>query len=606
LNHRFINKNPLLRVCVAAALLAALGGGVFAKGEAEADASQAPKAPQTPNASQMPSAPAYWTGGGASGLSIAVLTPEGKGLAEGEAYLPAMVQGVIVGDFTKFSAMKVLDRQNLDKIIAEGESGFYANESNFAQLGSVANVQHILNGVLQKTGQGFSLQLKVSDISGVSRAAYTGSCTAAELENLTGIKKASAELLAALGVTLTDAGRTGLLGVTSANVQAETALARGVTAQRSGTVIEAMSYYYEAARFDPSLAEAANRNSNLTESITSGNIGQDVRANIQQYKEQRDAYINTLNTWTKTLNEAVTFFKTHPPYEIIYDPALTQGKIDYANETVPISFRLKIVGTTGLKIIRDLRAGLSTLSARRRELAKAFEGVEWQWRSNFNVDSIFSAIPDTYDVGAALINENGETISRKTWRLQPKNIRQVGFGNADWTLEFSNVDANKITDKMTLSIVSVNGVDAKTAGQRGYMSITAENFDVLEGLFKIRWSLGEIEITGYKGNSRSVVIPSNIGRWPVTSIGKSAFTERDLLSVTIPNSVTYIGEWAFDRNPLLRITLPANVRVAISFHSYYGEEYEGTPGKYAYEKNGKKAGTYTRSTANSSDWTYRP
>jgi TolB-like protein len=103
-----------------------------------------------------------------------------------------MVQGVIVGDFTKFSAMEMLDRQNLDKIIAEGESGAYADESGFVQLGAVANVQYVLNGVLQKTGAGFSLQLKVTDAaSGASKAAYTGSCTAAELENLTGIKKAS-------------------------------------------------------------------------------------------------------------------------------------------------------------------------------------------------------------------------------------------------------------------------------------------------------------------------------------------------------------------------------------------------------------------------------
>jgi hypothetical protein len=32
-----------------------------------------------------------------------------------------MGQGVLVGDFTKFSAMKVLDRQNLEKVIAAAE-----------------------------------------------------------------------------------------------------------------------------------------------------------------------------------------------------------------------------------------------------------------------------------------------------------------------------------------------------------------------------------------------------------------------------------------------------------------------------------------------------
>ena len=273
----------------------------------------------------------YWTGSGAAGLGVAVLVPEGRGLAENEAYLPTMVQGVIVGDFAKFSAIKVLDRQNLDKVIAEGESGFYENENNFVQLGTVANVQYILNGALQKTGSGFSLQLKVTDAaSGASKAAYTGNVTAAELENLTGIKKASGDLLAQLGVTLTDAGRTALLGASTSNVQAETALAKGITAQRSGTVVEALSYYYEAAKFDPGLAEAASRGSVLSADITGGNIGQNVRNDIQRRA-----------AWNKTLQEAAAFFKQHPPFEISYDPALTMGKIDYEKETAEMSFKLK-------------------------------------------------------------------------------------------------------------------------------------------------------------------------------------------------------------------------------------------------------------------------
>jgi hypothetical protein len=74
-------------------------------------------------------------------------------------------------------------------------------------------------------------------------------------------------------------------------------------------VVEAMSYYYEAARFDPGLAEAASRNSVRSADITSGNIGQNVRNDIQLRA-----------AWQKTMDEATAFFKTHPPYEIVYDP----------------------------------------------------------------------------------------------------------------------------------------------------------------------------------------------------------------------------------------------------------------------------------------------
>ncbi|MDR1174226.1 MAG: leucine-rich repeat domain-containing protein [Treponema sp.] len=517
----------------------------------------------------------YWTGHGAADLSLAVLVPEGRGLADNEAYLPTMVQGVLVGDFTKFSAMKVLDRQNLEKVIAEGESGYYADESNFVQLGTVANVGYILNGALQKTGQGFSLQLKVTDAaSGESKAAYTGNVPAAELEDLSGVKKASAELLAQLGVSLTDAGKTNLLGAAdSSAVQAETALARGITAQRSGTVVEALSYYYEAAKFDPGLAEAASRGSVLSADIQGGNIGQNVRNDIQRRA-----------AWVKTLDEATAFFKDHPPFELLYDPALTIGTIDYSNETAEISFEARLISTTGFKIIYDLDQGLQ----------KTGRSGEW----NIDVDSIYRAIPERYEITATLTNEGGETIGRTTERFGPRI--NYDFVHQDLTLCFSGVDANKITDSLIVSIVSINGMDAKTAGERGYMGISAEDFAALAALgapFKTNRSrFGGVEITGYMGPGGNLVIPQKIGRWPVTSIGRGAFFNDQLTSVTIPDSVTSIGEGAFSvygDNPLSSVTLPANVSFSRNTTDRIRDSYDHFVSFYLY--NDEKAGTYVRS-----------
>jgi hypothetical protein len=442
-------------------------------------------------------------------------------------------------------------------------------------LGAVANVQYVLNGALQKTGSGFSLQLKVTEAaSGVSKAAYTGSCTAAELENLTGIKKASTDLLAALGVTLTDAGKTGLLGVPTENVQAETALARGVTAQRSGTVVEAMSYYYGAARFDPGLAEAASRSSVLSADITSGNIGQNVRNDIQRRA-----------AWKKTLDEAAAFFKNHLPYEIIYDPALTQGKVDYDKGTVAMSFNVKIISAAGLKIIDDLRLGLEKT------------GKEKEWGLGYR--SIFSAIPEYHEIAAALLDEKGQTIGRATTKLRDGQNwyteSAISFSDSDATVTFPSVDANKITDKLTVSIVSVNGIDAKTAGQRGYISISAVNFVETFTIFDVVWHFGDLEIISYKGSNISVVIPSKIGRWPVTSIRFLTFYNKRLTSVVIPDSVTSIGQSAFNGNPLTSVTLPANLELGV----------DALPCEAAYNRNRKKAGTYTQK-GNTGDWTYRP
>ena len=57
---------------------------------------------------------------------------------------------------------------------------------------------------------------------------------------------------------------------------------------------------------------------------------------------------------------------------------------------------------------------------------------------------------------------------------------------------------------------------------------------------------GNISIKDYKGSSENVEIPDNFDGFPVVSIGQNAFQKKDVVSVTIPDSVTYIGYGAFD------------------------------------------------------------
>ncbi|MCL2410526.1 MAG: leucine-rich repeat domain-containing protein [Treponema sp.] len=68
-----------------------------------------------------------------------------------------------------------------------------------------------------------------------------------------------------------------------------------------------------------------------------------------------------------------------------------------------------------------------------------------------------------------------------------------------------------------------------------------------------------VRITGYIGTSWEVNIPPTIRGLPVTEIGDEAFRNRNLISVTIPNSVTYIGEDAFAGNQLTSVTIPNSV-----------------------------------------------
>lgn len=58
---------------------------------------------------------------------------------------------------------------------------------------------------------------------------------------------------------------------------------------------------------------------------------------------------------------------------------------------------------------------------------------------------------------------------------------------------------------------------------------------------------------------KNVDIPATIGGVAVTSIGPSAFSTKQLTSLTIPNSVTTIGNNAFQYNLLTSITLPNSI-----------------------------------------------
>ena len=70
-------------------------------------------------------------------------------------------------------------------------------------------------------------------------------------------------------------------------------------------------------------------------------------------------------------------------------------------------------------------------------------------------------------------------------------------------------------------------------------------------------------VSGYRGVSAEVYIPSYYQGLPVASIGKSAFYDRSrLTNVTIGDGVTSIGDWAFyDCDNLTRVTIGDGVTI---------------------------------------------
>jgi hypothetical protein len=82
-----------------------------------------------------------------------------------------------------------------------------------------------------------------------------------------------------------------------------------------------------------------------------------------------------------------------------------------------------------------------------------------------------------------------------------------------------------------------------------------------EGDFEFEILNGQATITGYIGFGGAIQIPSEIGGFPVRSIGANAFKDNSTItSVLLPSTLTTIGEGAFyNCNGIQFIEIPANV-----------------------------------------------
>jgi hypothetical protein len=605
--------------------------------------------PQAQQQTQKQQTVQNWTGDGGKGISLTIVAPRSTGLTENQSYLPGVVQREFVDNFSGYSAISVLNYESLGEQYDVLLSGYFDDNAG-GDLGHLPETTHMMRGNITRTATGYALQMQITKTADkMTTASYSGDFTFAELDNRTGIRRASLDLLQKMGVTLTAKAQEELARAAAENhVNAQTALVQGISAQKQGTEVAALSYYFQAAAYDPSLREAVKRSSILNANISSGNIGDDVRNDIAWRRD-----------WVARLTETEQYFDTFNknesmPYTLFYvSDDIKQGTVNYQNETVNLSIETHLHGSGiwTLAIEQALQAVYDGLDATKRKDTWSLGSWPRQGVTKLNA---FARRSQNFSVVFELLNNQNKVIGRQTlqsggsWGLSSSGRPAVQVSADERkTLNFQNVNANDISDKMTIRIATVNGTDAETAARNGVLqmrAITRSEFDRNGNLNK-NFKFAKGVIHGFANNSARVadlVIPDTIWGDPVISIGKEAFKNNRLTSVTIGNGVTSISEGAFRDNRLTSVIIPDNVRYigeeAFLIHYSGGEEryritsitigadvamvrnpfvnswryklsngnlQEGRDNSFEdyYGKNGKRAGTYTMKLKS---WKYSP
>jgi hypothetical protein len=518
----FSMKNTIsLSGIIAAVLFLALPFSAWAGGNKEKPAAPA-TAPAASTDKPAPAAPKPYTGNGGNGISITILPPRGAGLATEQNYLPDLVANELVSNFRSFSAMTLFDRVNNQKQYDELLSGIYADDDKAGlDLGHLSSTEYMLLGDITKTTTGYTLHLMVNKNSDkTTAAAYSGTCTVAELDNLTGVRRASLELLGKMDVQLTDKAKQELSGAARENtVNAQTALAQGIVAQRNGNIIESLAKFYEASGYDTSFAENMARANTLSSNIRSGgNFSADLQ-NIRNdiaWREEWRKLISEFRTWRDTL--------PNPIYaELVYNPEMSYT-VDYESDIITFTYWAKIVKTIPnideyppKKIADDLKAGLEA-TGRNKDWKLYAPSVYWR------------DVPSFYLYTADLLNDKGEKLSSHSFALDywsdgERVGKIVGLSKIDGKIDTSYslsesyvLSANFVvwikdaTETMSIKITNIYAVN-QDSKYNSINKIIKEGPDIIPVRTTSEPISGESKIKSIVTFGRRATINRNAGYW---------------------------------------------------------------------------------------------
>jgi hypothetical protein len=110
-----------MKKSIALFLLLILTGAAFAGGKKDAQSEGAEESAAKADEQMEAALSSASSRNLGQGIRLAVVAPEGRNFAEGDAWLLASVQNRLMDSFKKYSQMTIIDRQNLDTVLEEQE-----------------------------------------------------------------------------------------------------------------------------------------------------------------------------------------------------------------------------------------------------------------------------------------------------------------------------------------------------------------------------------------------------------------------------------------------------------------------------------------------------
>jgi len=438
-----------------------------------------------------------YIGDGGAGRTVAVAEPVGSGLTPEQSALLPLVQGTIAGVFQRFSAMDVVDRQNMERIFAEQDraaDGRFSDD-NFVSIGRLVNAHYVAFGTLSHVMGDFALEITVTNVETSVIAAYSMSVQVSlgSLRDLSAVRAASADILVQMGVELTQQALEELHGAAEqAQIAAENALANGIVAERGGgTGAAAMAYFFQAAALDPTMTEALNR----VAVVSAGSAARGMVARIQNRVQE-------FNDWQELLRSATAFYADNLPFELEYDSRLREGNINFGAGTVEFSLAVSVSPNgRAWGTIRDIRQGYRRAA-----------GNDWaQWQREGGAYDIMVAENVNLEVVLELLNDDMAVISRTRYNFQGLSDSR----RLNRELVFRNVDARAMgSGALTIRVASVNGKDAQAAGASGFIRIRPTNLWGAIGWERFGAAWEDLRLSGKRGGELSAGVAWG-GRAPV-------------------------------------------------------------------------------------------